>query len=148
MEETLNDYITEDERQHLLLGLHRFLIWVGEELPEQVEVDGRKVRLHDLIWGCIHKKEFSLKEKNYFLDIIHLLETKEKYNEEMLHKANLTRDDAKRLYRDSAGLIRAIIDLRECESGKVRLKEEKEDIKRKVADAKRWMGFLKNVGKK
>ncbi len=147
-EPTLNDYITEDERQHFLLGLHRFLIWVGEKLPEDVEVNGRKVSLRDLIWACIHQREFSDKERKYFLDIIHFLETKEKYNEEMLHKANLTRDEAKRLYRDSAGLIRAIIDLRECESGKVKLKEGTEDIKRKVSDAKRWLGFLKNVGKK
>lgn len=150
IEEThdLNYYITEDERQHFLLGLHRFLAWVGEKLPDEVEVNGRKVMLHDLIWGCIHQKEFSVKEKKYFFDMIHILETKEKYNEDRLREANLTREEAKALYRDSAGLIRAILDMRECESGAVKLKEDGSEIKRKVDDAKRWMGFLKNVGKK
>ena len=114
MQHILDEYITEEERYHLLSGLHRFLIWVGEKLPEQVEVNGSKVILQDLIWGCIHKREFTEKERKYFLDVIHFLETKEKYNEEMLRKANLTRDEAKKLYRDSAALIRAIMDLREC----------------------------------
>jgi ABC-type transport system involved in cytochrome c biogenesis ATPase subunit len=52
-----------------------------------------------------------------------------------------------KLYHESAALIRAIMDLRECEAGKVSLKESKEEIMRKIEDAKRWLGFLKNIGK-
>jgi hypothetical protein len=40
------------------------------------------------------------------------------------------------------------MDLRDCEAGRVKLIESKEDIKQKVDDARRWVGFLKNVGKK
>lgn len=144
----LDDYISPEEREHLLNGLHRFLVWVGEKVPDEVEVDGKNIKLNELIWRCIHKKEFSEEEKKRFLELVHILETKEKHDEEALRKAHLTREEAKRLYDETASLIRAIMDLRECEAGKVKLKESSDEIKRKVDDARRWIGFLKNVGKK
>lgn len=144
----LDDFISLEEREHLLNGLHRYLIWVGEKVPEEVEVDGKNVKLHELIWGCIHKKELSQQEKNRILELVEFLEEKARNDEEILIKASLTRDEAKRLYNEIASLIRAIMDLKECEAGKVRLKEPSDEIKQKVDDARRWMGFLKTVGTK
>lgn len=144
----LDDYISQEEREHLLNGLHRYLIWVGEKVPDEVLVNGKNIKLHELIWRCIHKKELSEQEKARLLELVNLLETKAKGDEEVLSKTLLTRDEAKRLYNESASLIRAIMDLRDCEAGRVKLKESKEDIKQKVDDARRWVGFLKNVGKK
>jgi hypothetical protein len=144
----LDDYISLEEREHLLNGLHRYLIWVGEKVPEEVEVDGKNIKLNELIWSCIHKKELSEQEKNRIMDLVKLLESKVEHDEETLTKAILTREEAKRLYNDIASLIRAIMDLKECEAGKVRLKEPSDEIKQKVDDARRWMGFLKTVGKK
>jgi hypothetical protein len=144
----LDDYISLEEREHLLNGLHRYLIWVGEKVPEEVEVDGKNIKLNELIWSCIHKKEPSEQEKNRILELVQFLEAKAKHEEETLTKASLTREEAKRLYNDIASLIRAIMDLKECEAGKVRLKEPSDEIKQKVDDARRWMGFLKTVGKK
>ncbi len=82
------------------------------------------------------------------MELVHILEAKEKHDEEMLLKANLTREEAKKLYHESAALIRSILDLRECEAGKKKLKESSDEIRQKVDDAKRWLGFLKNIGKK
>jgi hypothetical protein len=144
----LDDYISLEEREHLLNGLHRYLIWVGEKVPEEVEVDGKNIKLHELIWGCIHNKELSEQEKNRILELVQLLEAKARNDEEILIKARLTREEAKKLYNEIASLIRAIMDLKECESGKVRLKDSSDEIKQKVDDARRWMGFLKTVGKK
>ncbi|TAN39631.1 MAG: methyl-accepting chemotaxis protein [Candidatus Methanoperedens sp.] len=144
----LDDLITPEEREHLLYGLHRFLVWVGEKLPDKVEVDGKDIEIHDLIWRCIHKNKFSEQEKQRFMELVRMLEAKEKLDEQSLQKASLTREDAIRLYHESAALIRAIMDLRECEAGKVRLKETDVEIKHKIDDAKRWIGFLKGIGKK
>lgn len=144
----LDDYISEKEREQLLAGLHRFLVWVGEKIPDEVEVDGKRIKLHELIWRCVHKKELSKQEKSRLLEVVRILETKEKHDEEALHRANLTREEAKRLYEESASLIRAIMDLRECESGKIKLKESSEEIRQKIEDARRWLGFLKSIGKK
>ncbi len=148
-EEThLDDYLSLEEREQLLFELHRFLVWVGEKLPEMVDVDGENIKLHELIWRCIHKEQLSEQEKEHFMDLVSLLEKKEKYDEDTLQKTNLTREEAKRLYHESAALIRAIMDLRECEEGKVKLKESSDEIRRKIDDAKRWLDFLKGVGKK
>lgn len=144
----LDDYISLEEREHLLNGLHRYLIWVGEKVPEEVEVDGKNIKLNELIWGCIHKKELSQEEKNRILELVQLLEAKAKQDEETLIRASLTHEEAQRLYNDIASLIRAIMDLKECEAGKVRLKEPSDGIKQKVDDARRWMGFLETIGKK
>lgn len=144
----INNYISQEEREHFLFGLHRFLVWVGEQLPDEVEVNGETIKLHELIWRCIHKKQLSEQEKEHLRALVRTLETKEKYNEEALLKARLTLEEAKRLYNESAALIRAIIDLKECEEGTVRLKESGDDLRRKVDDARRWLGFLKNIGKK
>lgn len=141
-------YITDEERQHLISELHRILVWVGEPLPDIVNVDGKIIEVHETVWWCIHKKEFSEEEKNNFREIIHLLEKKEKDREETLHTANLTHEDANKLYHEIASITRAIIDIRECETGKVNLKEPNEDVRQRIDDAKRWMNFLKNIGKK
>ena len=144
----LDDYISLEEREHLLNGLHRYLIWVGETVPEEVEVDGKNIKLHELIWSCIHKKELSQQEKIRILELVQLLEAKASHEQETLTKASLTREEAKSLFNDIASLIRAIMDLKECEEGKVRLKVPSDEIKQKVDDARRWMKFLKTVGKK
>ncbi len=147
-EPTLDDYISEDERERLLAGLHRFLIWVGEPVPDEVNVDGENIKLHELIWRCVHKRELTEDEKKRLSELAQFLETKEKHDEEVLRRAKITREEAKRLYRESASLIRAIIDLKECESGKIKLKETREEIRQKIDDARRWLGFLKDIGKK
>lgn len=144
----LDDYISLEEREHLLNGLHRYLIWVGEKVPDEVQVNGKNIKLHELIWRCIHKKEFSGQEKMRLIELVDLLEAKAKHDEEILLRAVLTREEAKRLYTEIASLIRAIMDIRECEAGRIKLKESSDEIKQKVDDARRWMGFLKNVGKK
>lgn len=144
----LDDYISPQEREHLLNGLHRYLVWVGEKVPDKVEVDGESIQLNELIWRCIHKKELSEVEKKHLLELVDMLEKKVYLSEEELHKANLTHEEAKKLYNEIAGLIRAILDIRDCETGKVKLKESSEEIKNKIDDARRWIGFLKNVGKK
>ena len=144
----LDEIISPEEREHLLFGLHRFLAWVGEPLPEKVEVNGEDIEIHDLIWRCIHKKEFSEMEKKRLLELVRMLEAKEKLDEEKLKKASLTRKEAKKLFHESAALIRAIMDLKECEAGKVRLETRDNELRQKINDAKKWIAFLKNVGKK
>lgn len=143
-----NDYITDEERQHLISELHRLLVWVGEPLPDIVNVDGKILEIHETVWWCIHEKEFSEEEKNNFREIARLLEKKEKDCEEKLQTANLTHEEADKLYHEIASITRAIMDIKECETGKIVLKEYNEDVRQRIDDAKRWIGFLKNVGKK
>ncbi|HEY9247460.1 MAG TPA: DUF5788 family protein [Candidatus Methanoperedens sp.] len=148
MEPEDDEHISLEEKEHLLSELHRFFAWVGEKLPEEIDVDGEKINIHDIIWQCLNSQQSSEEDKKRFAELIRILETKEKKDEELLLKGDLTRDEARRLYHESAALIRAILDLRECEAGKMISKESGEEIRKKIDDAKRWIGFLKTVGKK
>ena len=142
------DYISDEERQRLISKLHRLLVWVGEPLPDQMIIDGETIRVHEVVWSCIHKKEFTIQEKVRFEELISLLEKKEKYYEEILQRKNVTREDAKKLYHEIACILRAIMDIRECREGKVKLKESRDQLEYETKDAKRWISFLKNVRKK
>jgi len=144
----LDELISPEEREHLLFGLHRFLAWVGEPLPESVELEGNDIQIHDIIWHCIHKKEFSEMDKKHLMELVRMLEEKEKLDEESLKKASITREDAKKLFHESAALIRAIMDLKECEAGNIRLETRDNELRQKINDAKKWIGFLKSVGEK
>ena len=128
-QKSTDEYISPEDRERLISELHRFLAWVGEELPEDFEANGERIKIHDIIWSCIHKKQISQQEKEHFMELVHLLEAKEKQAEETLLRDDLTREEAKKLFHESAALIRAIMDLKECESGRVKLKGSGEDIK-------------------
>lgn len=143
-----SDYITEEERQHLIAGIHRLLVWVGEPLPETIDIDGKTIEVHKAVWQCIHDEDITEEEKDNLGKIVRLLEKKEKEYENTLQSANLTHENADKLYHEIASITRAIIDIKECETGKVDLKECNEDVSQRVDDAKRWVSFLKTIGKK
>ena len=145
--DTISNLISDEEREHLLSILHRFLVWVGEPLPETVDVNGEHVEIHKLIWSCVQNR-LSDQEREKLTDLIRYLEEKEINDEEDLKNANITLEDAQRLYHDAASLIRAISDLRTCETGEFKPKVSRGETEHKIVDTKRWLNFLKNVGRK
>lgn len=147
MNEAISDTeISNAEREKYILGLHRYLVWVGEEIPDTVTLEGKPVELRDIIWNLIHKPELSDEEKKHIDDFVKILETKEKHDETMLKKAHLTRTEAEQLYDESAGLIRAIMDLKELDKNKMPdFHVKKAILDNKVKDAHRWMGFLQSI---
>lgn len=142
-----SDYISEKERRNLLSQLHRFLAWAGEKIPDEAIINGETVRLKELVWYLTHKEQLTEQEREQIRELARLLEAKEKHDEEILGRASLTREEAKRLYHECAGLLRAVMSLRDLEAGRVRLKEHAKTRPR-VEDAKRWLGFLRSIGKR
>ncbi len=68
--------ITELERSKLLSSLHKHLVWCGEEIPESITIDGKKMPLHDIIWGLVKKPLLSEDdEKTIGKYIVRLSET-------------------------------------------------------------------------
>ena len=142
----IDDIITENEREHLLFKLHRYLAWVGEPLPDMITINSREIRLHDLIWKLIKKESLSEQERQWVKNLIRLLEGKEDFNENCLQNANLTKSQAKQLYDEAAGLLRAIMDLRDLEEGRIRKADFDEVSTRdRLQDARRWVNFVKHM---
>ncbi|MCQ6962830.1 DUF5788 family protein [Methanolobus chelungpuianus] len=150
MSETSEDRtITEHERKHLLAALHRRLIWVGREIPYNIELNGKKYNPHTVVWELLNKKKLDNKDRE-FIDrcILHISE-KAKEDELELATGQLTEEEAKKLFDETAGLLRTLMDLRDIEEGVSKEKEKEffETFNReRVAEARRWISFLKETG--
>ncbi len=145
-----NKLITEWERKQLLAALHTRLFWVGEKIPYFVEMDGKKCKLHDRVWELINKDILSEDDKQEIEKCIALLKDKERIDELELETKEMTLEEAKKLSDETAGLLRAIMDLREIEEG---ISKEKENEFHEIFSAqrteeiRRWLNFLKDAGK-
>jgi len=166
------DYLTEEERKKMLSSLHRVLVWVGvkepegieidrlalmgemekfhqteKDLPPEIHADRGAIDLHHLIWRLINEKEITDQEKLQIEEIIDLLGKKEKMDEDLLREMQLSKKQAKVLYNEAAGVIRALIDLKDLLKNKAHSDETRGLIQRKVEDTKRWNKFMDSVEK-
>jgi len=166
------DYLTEEERKKMLSSLHRVLVWVGvkepegieidrlalmgemekfhqteKDLPPEIHADRGTIDLHHLIWRLINEKEITDQEKLQIEEIIDLLGKKEKMDEDLLREMQLSKKQAKVLYNEAAGVIRALIDLKDLLKKKEHSDETRGMIQRKVEDTKRWNKFMDSVEK-
>jgi hypothetical protein len=110
---TENEEISDQERQILLNRLHKCLFWVGEQIPNKIYIKGKEVNLHEVVWEIVNKTkldEDDLKNIDYFLE---LLRDKEKEYDDCLEHDHLNCEEAKELFDQAAGVMRAIMDLKE-----------------------------------
>jgi hypothetical protein len=169
----LGDYLTEHERNQLLSNLHRTLVWVGVQDPDKLVIDADLLReemekdlikpsdlppevhpakgvvdLRHLIWRLIHEKDLTEKEETEIKGLIRLLKAKETRDEVRLKEERLTRNEAHRLFEETAAVIRTLMDLKEI----LEKKEHKTDagrevVTKKVNDVKRWNAFVDEMKK-
>lgn len=143
-------YISEKERKELLEALHCRLFWVGQYIPHIIELEGKEYPLHEYVWELIHKEEITEEEKERIEKCIQLISEKEGEDEKELEEKTLTREEAWDLYHETAGLLRAIMDLREIEDGTMKDSQvnfQQKFAEQRVRDAKLWLEFLKKVKK-
>jgi hypothetical protein len=144
------NYITDEERKQLLSALHSRLFWVGQRIPDYVELEGETYPLHNYIWELVQKEELSESEKSKIDKCIEILSAKEMKDEKELEENSLTSEESRNLYHETAGLLRAITNLQEIESGifKQNTKRFQEQFaNQRVRDAKLWLEFIQKVSK-
>ncbi|MGB3908751.1 MAG: DUF5788 family protein [Methanomethylovorans sp.] len=142
--------ITEKERQQLLAELHTRLFWVGEKIPHVVMIKGKEYKLHDRIWSLINREYISDSEKQEIEKYIALLKDEEKIYELDLKTKEMTLEEAKKLSDETAGLLRAIMDLREIKEGVSKEKEKNFHelfSAQRTEEIRRWLSFLKDIDK-
>jgi hypothetical protein len=150
MNKSSEEYITEDERKQLLSALHCRLFWVGQHIPDHIEIEGKNYPLHNYVWELIQKDKLTVEEKSQIDKCIEILSAKEEEDEKELEEKPLTEEEAKNLYHETAGLLRAITDLKEIESGA--FKEDSKHFQeifanQRIKDARMWLEFINNVTK-
>ena len=139
--------LTEEERHRILRRLHATLSWVGVRIPEELDLDGERVRLRDLVDRFVFDDFIDDEERAEVMDLIDKLEDKAEILEEALEEEDLTLEEAEEILNRAIGVLRAIDELKHLEDD-----EEWEDAHRRlmerVDDAKRWHDFTKRVYKK
>jgi hypothetical protein len=141
-------YISDKERGQLLTALHSRLFWVGQYIPHSIKVEEENCHLHNYVWELIQKEMLTQTEKASIEKCIEMISAKEKEDEKKLEEQSLTQNEAKALYHETAGLLRAIMDLKEIEDGT--LKENTNHFQeqfgeQRIKDAKLWLEFIKKV---
>ncbi|WMW24156.1 DUF5788 family protein [Methanolobus sediminis] len=144
-----DDTLSEWERKQLLTALHSRLFWVGEEIPYSIEIKDKKCNLHERVWELINKDNITDEDRKHIEEYISYLREKEQEDETKLKTEKLTRKEAKAIFNETGGILRAIMDLREVEDGTVKMKEKEFHnifFKERVAEARRWLRFLQDSG--
>ncbi|WP_440951709.1 DUF5788 family protein [Methanococcoides sp. FTZ1] len=144
----MTQFITGSERKKLFARLHHHLFWAGQLIPYEIEIDGEKIELHELVWQLLNKKELSDTDHDHIDHLISLLSKREKQDEAKLKEMDLTPQEATVLFDETAALLRTIMDLKEIESGEDKDRRGRFDhrtVQKRVDDAKNWANFLKDV---
>ena len=137
--------ITSDERKALELSLHKMLVWVGVMTPQEFELKGQKLPLHDIVWDLLSKECLSETEKGDVEKLILRLSTHEKADEDILLKNDITLEEAHEIYMEAAGLLRAILSLKGLVSAKDRCTLRHRVNQRRVEEAQSWLAYIKQL---
>lgn len=142
--------LTEEERKQLLTALHSRLFWVGQYIPHSIEIEGKSCHLHDYVWELLQKETLTEAEKASIDKYIEMISIKEKEDEKKLEDQSFTLEEAKTLYHETAGLLRAIMDLKEIEDGTLRKNTQRfqeQMADQRIKDVKLWLDYIKSVSK-
>jgi hypothetical protein len=148
-EKSDEEYIVYEERSKLLWSLRSDFAWEGKKIPESVEIEGQEYKLRDLIRKLGETEVLNPEETDDIRALIPKLGEKAKADEELLETEELTKGEAKMLYEEAVGLMRAAMELKDKLEGKDGEKdpdEYKMMLKtQKVLDEKGWQNLLKSL---
>ena len=137
--------LTRKEREELLFKLNRIFTFVGTEIPEEIELDGEVVALHEVMWHLInHKNEVTPQECAAVQRLWGAIERKIRQIESTIRSQDIDEREALVLYAEAQGLIRAAVELRGLEKGKLLNSAQAPSIDRNEAQ-KRWLNYLKKI---
>jgi len=139
----VNDCLTPEERAKILSRFHSLLFWVGENVPDSEELDGRKVPLRDVVFRFITEPQPDEDTVRRAHDLARSLESKARSLERDLRLKEMERETAYKVMHEALGLLRAVDELRDIklEDREVKARE----LMTKVSDERRWLDFLQKV---
>ena len=135
--------LSPSDRSRIISRIHSLLNWVGELLPQQIEIEGRSIDLRDVVYDYLIKDDHTPGEKQQALALADMLLTEETRLEGEIRTEDLDRQHACEICHEARMLLRAVDELRvaPCEEVEVR----KLGLLKKVEDAKRWDKFVKRL---
>ena len=138
--------LTKEEREKLIFKLTRMCTFIGCEIPEKVELEGEIIPLHEFMWRLITTKGPLTPEEFAAVDLLHYkIEKKIREEESEIKSADITEEEALKLYVEACGLIRAAVELRDIEKTGMLHDYSHIAVSEKVDAQKRWLEFLRKI---
>ena len=140
------DELTKQEREKLLFKLNRLFIFIGCEIPDKIELEGENIPLHELIWKITTSKQPLSPEELAAVDkLYHDIEKKIREEELKIKSADISKTEARELYVETCGLIRAAMELREIERIGSLHDYSVHATPDMVESQKNWLKYLKKI---
>jgi hypothetical protein len=141
------DEYTQEDRRKCEIRLHKHLAWVGTQYPENLDVQGKNIKIREFIFDLITKNRLSSKDLKEIKILLHILQEIKLRKEKELEIMKLTISEGRQLCDEIAGLIRAVDTLKDLpkmrEKGEFYRKSKENRIRRE----KRWIKYLENLKK-
>jgi hypothetical protein len=138
--------LTKEDREKLLSKLHRLLVFVGCEIPFEVKLEGKTVPIHELVWRIMtHQGTLTPEEFAAVGELHHEIEERIREEEVEIKSADISEAEARELYVEACGLIRAAVALRDIEKGDMLHDYSEVAASAKVDAEKRWLACLKKI---
>jgi hypothetical protein len=139
--------LSPEERRSILNKIESAFSWLGAEIPEDIEIKGKKIKLNEKIKNLIFKDELTKSESMEIEKLITTLETEGKSLVNLVKVGDISDIKALELSNDICGILRAVHELRELikKAPKAKALDAKEDLMHKVEDTKRWLKYIEDV---
>ncbi len=141
------DEYTQEDRRKCEIRLHKRLAWVGTQYPENLDVQGKNIKIREFIFDLITKNRLSSKDLKEIKILLHILQEIKLRKEKELETMKLTISEGRQLCDEIAGLIRAVDTLKDLlkmrEKGEFYRKSKENRIRRE----KRWIQYLEKLKK-
>ncbi len=135
--------LTPQERTRIMGSIHSLFYWAGHMIPDEWEIEGRKVRLRDTVFRMVNDQDVTLEDIQVAKVLADKVEKEARRLEEDLREDPLTIAQADNLFDDICGLLRAVTELRDMQSQHDEFR--KEQLIQSIGDEKRWLKYIKEV---
>ncbi len=135
--------LTSQERAKIMGSINSLFFWAGHMIPDEWEIEGRKVRLRDTVFRMVNDDEVTLEELQAAKALADVLEKEARRLQGDLREDDLTQAQADSLFDDICGLLRGVAELRELQTQHDEYR--KEQLMQNIGDEKRWLRYVKEV---
>lgn len=135
--------LTKEDRARIVSRIHSLLFWVGEMIPQEVEIEGRSVPLRDVVFRYIMSDSPSDEERKEAARLAYMLDQHVGGMEEEIKHGDLTRARACELMNEARAYLRAVDELRNASGKEAEIKRHA--LMSRVDDARRWKRFVEKV---
>lgn len=142
----LDGVLEVEEREEMLGLLHGLFAYTGCFLPREVILDdGTKVPLKDLLWDLMSREDLTDEEVVAARQLADLLDRRVHENRELIEKYDISEEQAEKVYFQTCGLVRAIMELRGLGDKNKEDEYARMARERRLDDAKKLLAFFKDV---